>query len=293
MTKAIIHPPRPIGALPVRRPGARGPRFSVITICLNDRANLERTAASVMAQKDAGFEWIVVDGGSQDGTSEFLAGLDLPYLQWTSEKDRGLYDAMNKGAARAGGEFLLFLNAGDLLVAEDTLARIDAALGVRPRAAIYYGDSFEEDAEGRLYLKPARSHRTIWYNIFTYHQSILYARRCFHHHAYDPELKVTGDFAFTAALLKDGFTAERLAFPVSRFLRGGISDRRYFKGKLEGFGVRRRLLGMPLPVCAAILAAQAASRAFRLALPFLYARLRYAEIRSAPSQGEAGRAPGP
>lgn len=91
------------------------PRVSVITVNLNAAQALRRTLDSVVAQGWDGIEHIVIDGGSTDDSEGVLKARDAQLALWRSEKDAGIYDAMNKGLAHARGEFVLFLNSGDVL----------------------------------------------------------------------------------------------------------------------------------------------------------------------------------
>lgn len=92
-------------------------RITVITICFNDLVGLQRTVSSVDTQSFGEWEHIIVDGGSRDGTQEWLQSLNIARGKraWISESDRGIYDAMNKGLAQATGDFLIILNSGDTL----------------------------------------------------------------------------------------------------------------------------------------------------------------------------------
>ena len=104
--------------------------ISIITITYNAERWLERTMRSVHAQSCKDYEYIIVDGASKDGTVDIIRRLEPQFkgrLSWKSEPDKGLYDAMNKGIARATGDFLWFMNAGDEIYAPDTLAHVVAA----------------------------------------------------------------------------------------------------------------------------------------------------------------------
>ena len=85
-------------------------KLSVITINYNNLEGLTRTCESVTSQSSREFEWIVIDGGSTDGGKEYLETLDLKPNYWCSERDNGIYSAMNKGIDMAHGEYMLFLN---------------------------------------------------------------------------------------------------------------------------------------------------------------------------------------
>jgi glycosyltransferase involved in cell wall biosynthesis len=98
-------------------------RLSVITVCLNDLKGLRRTLASVEKQSSDDIEIVIIDGVSSDGTVEFLKEYESRYpLVWSSEPDKGIFDAMNKGIATATGEVVVFLNAADSF-SDDEVAR--------------------------------------------------------------------------------------------------------------------------------------------------------------------------
>lgn len=94
-------------------PQSSSPFLSVITVCYNAIETLPQTVESVAGQSDNDLEHIVIDGGSTDGSVDFLRQLNLPHLSWISEKDNGIYNAMNKGVQMARGKMVAFLNADD------------------------------------------------------------------------------------------------------------------------------------------------------------------------------------
>lgn len=91
------------------------PLFTVVTVTWNDLAGLKRTHESLLSQGGSLIEWVVIDGGSSDGSIDWLGKLDEPIVRWTSGPDAGIYDAMNKGIRAATGDLLVFLGAGDRL----------------------------------------------------------------------------------------------------------------------------------------------------------------------------------
>ena len=113
-------------------------KLSIITINYNNCAGLKKTIDSVVAQTYRDFEWIVIDGGSTDGSRALIEQNASHLSYWVSEPDHGVYHAMNKGLDAAQGEYLLFLNSGDWLVAADTLEKcqLDST-----SADVLYGDS--------------------------------------------------------------------------------------------------------------------------------------------------------
>ncbi len=118
-----------MSAVPGAGEGGR-PLFSIVTITFENLHGLTETVQSVRSQKFRDFEHIVVDGGSRDGTPEWL---DRHFSgTWVSEPDQGRYDAMNKGARMACGEYLWFLHAGDVLGDAGVLTRVADAVEGRP-----------------------------------------------------------------------------------------------------------------------------------------------------------------
>jgi len=112
-------------------------KLTVITINLNNRNGLENTITSLRRQTFRAFQYIVIDGGSEDGIREVINQNENALDFWVSEPDRGIYHAMNKGIKAAKSEYLLFLNSGDTLLHDDTLEEIVPNLG---GADIVYGN---------------------------------------------------------------------------------------------------------------------------------------------------------
>lgn len=106
------------------------PFISIVTVVRDDRVGFLRTRDSVYPQLGAGVEWIVVDGGSSDGTSEVIRSIPPHKIAaWVSEPDQGIADAFNKGINLANGQYILFLNAGDTLADPTVLERVARDLG--------------------------------------------------------------------------------------------------------------------------------------------------------------------
>ncbi|HEY0837235.1 MAG TPA: glycosyltransferase [Azospirillum sp.] len=252
-----------------------GPLLSVVTVVRDDLAGLRATRASLRAQSWRGFEWIVVDGASTDGTAAWLAAHAEEPAWWRSAPDGGVYDAMNVGLDHATGQHLLFLNAGDTLPGPDTLAGIAAALDAAPGADFLYGDALERLSDGRTVRKPARSHRFAFYGMFTHHQAMVYRRAPIADLRYPVRFAIGADYAFTVQALARARRVVRLPQPLCVFAAGGLSQRRAALGRHEQTVVRREVMGLaPLP-CAAITAVQALFATLRRHLPSLYEQGRY------------------
>jgi glycosyltransferase involved in cell wall biosynthesis len=121
------------------------PKISVVTPTFNGIRTLRETIESVIAQNYTNWEHIVIDGGSTDGTVDLLR--NYPHLQWVSEKDRGHYDAMNKGIQRASGEIIAILNSDDCY-RTGALGKVAAAFGANPEWDALFGDVIYVDGQG-------------------------------------------------------------------------------------------------------------------------------------------------
>lgn len=251
-------------------------RFSVITIALNDLAGLTETKASVDVQDFSDFEWIVVDGGSIDGTLEYLRRFDQPNYRWKSEPDKGLFDAMNKGLDRATGQYAIFMNSGDRFAARDVLSRADALIAQSEnQIGLLFGDAYEESSSGKLLLKPARSVGAIKRGMFTHHQSMMYARRVIGDMRYDCSFRLAADYHFTCRVLARGAGSLYLGFPISIFKRGGFSESNAELGRRENLAVQKDVLRLG-PVRRAYNHASFLASAFlRTYMRGFYDRLRY------------------
>lgn len=244
---------------------AKSPFFSVVSVTKNNLPGLQKTLKSLESQSCSNFEWIVIDGASQDKTSDFLKQTKA---LWISAPDRGLYDAMNKGIERAGGTYILFLNAGDELAEPGTLARIrDKIADTRPD--FIYGDALENGA-----YKPARPHTKYTQNMFTHHQAMLYRREAIGDLRYNLNYKIAADFDFTCRFLQSARTTLHCPIPVCNFEPGGLSQTKTHQGRYEQFKIRKALNLISPPVNAAFYIAQFLTWGFRAALPDAYWRLK-------------------
>ncbi len=113
------------------------PLLSIITINYNDAIGLEKTIKSVISQSFQDFEYIIIDGGSKDNSKHIIEKYQLKITYWVSEKDNGIYNAMNKGIIQAQGNYCLFLNSGDYLADNDVLLNVSSQLD---NTDIVYGD---------------------------------------------------------------------------------------------------------------------------------------------------------
>jgi hypothetical protein len=168
-------------------------KFSVITINYNNCQGLRRTMESVVGQTCADYEYIVIDGGSDDGSAEVVAAYSDRLAYWVSEKDRGIYHAMNKGVAQAHGDYCLFLNSGDCLADNTVLERI-AHSGSDDD--ILVGRVFSQDG-AELFMPPQREISLYYlYSGTLPHQGTFIKTTLLLQTPYDEQLKIVSDWKF-------------------------------------------------------------------------------------------------
>lgn len=199
------------------------PLITVVTISFNAREALERTIASVNAQTYANVEHVFMDGGSNDGSVGLIQRLARRRPRWWSEPDRGISDAFNKGTRQAGGDYLIYLNAGDVLAGNDVLARTAAQMEMPSAATVYYGDfvSIHGGVE-RHHQASAAVEDFAWDNPIN-HQSAFIPRRLAMSHPYSERLVLGMDYDFWLRVMPEA-TFHKLGFPVAVFEMGGRSS---------------------------------------------------------------------
>ena len=211
------------------------PVISVILVCKNPGPRLQAALESVWAQQNASLEIIVIDGGSTDGTHEWLEAHRGRLAALVSQVDAGAYAAMNKGVRLARGDWLLFLGADDRLAGDDVLARVAAQIAPGTHG-VYAGEAIYGD--GRLY-RPARQFRPIRRN-FVHHQATFYHRTQFAGTGYDETLTCQADYDFNLRLWHSGVRFTPLQLRVAECGAGGLSDAGHWANYREEIAVRHR-----------------------------------------------------
>jgi putative colanic acid biosynthesis glycosyltransferase len=217
--------------------------ISVITVCANNIAGLRETERSIRGQADTSLEWIVVDGSSRDGTVEYLKNLNLPYLAWVSEEDDGTYDAMNKGTARARGQYVTYLNSGDVFSTAGALASVRRCLDASSWPDVLYGGANWLFANGaRLYRPPRAMSDSIRHGLPGMHQATYYRREFLDTPPYDLRFSVSSDYYLSARSFIKGARACCLRDPLVDFAVGGASMARARRSRHECWAIQRDVL---------------------------------------------------
>lgn len=206
-------------------------RLSIVTINYNNIVGLKKTIDSIVAQTFRDFEWIVIDGGSTDGSRELIEQYNNYLTYWVSEQDRGIYHAMNKGIDRADGDYLLFLNSGDWLVDETSLER---CFSHSFDVDVMYGDCmfhyFDHDAQCRY---PSNLTFEFLYRSSLSHCSSFIKRELLTKEHYNEDYKIVSDLEFWVKLAFAGAVFCHLDEVVSVFDTTGISSTNHVLDKAE------------------------------------------------------------
>lgn len=168
--------------------------LSIITVNLNNAAGLRKTIESVINQSFCDYEFIIIDGGSTDGSTDVIKEYVLNIDYWVSERDNGIYNAMNKGLSIAKGDYVNFLNSGDTYVASETLENV---LRNNYQEDILYGNQcYEINGAVRLAKYPSVLSMSYFYEGTLNHQASFIKRSLFEGTRYIESYKIASDWAF-------------------------------------------------------------------------------------------------
>lgn len=219
--------------------GKRKPVLSVITVVYNNAADIERTILSVIGQDYPHIEYLVIDGGSTDGTVEIARRYADQIATLVSEPDRGIYNAMNKGLERATGDYVLFMNSGDEIYDRKTVASVFASA---PDADIYYGETelFDESWQS-LGLRRHRSPERFDWKSFRYgmnvgHQAI-YVRRAIAPRYNEKRYPLSADVDWVIRSAKKAKKIVNTRLIVAKYLVGGMSRQRHKQSLWERYQI--------------------------------------------------------
>ncbi len=221
------------------------PILSVITIVYNNVSDIERTILSVLNQTYAGIEYIVVDGLSNDGTLEVIKRYKSRIAKLISEKDEGIYDAMNKGLAAATGDYVIFMNSGDEFYDVDTVAAVFAS---GDDADIYYGETEMIDAKGqslgqRRHKAPEQfTWRSFKFGMSVSHQAIYIKRSLVE--PYDRRYQLSSDIDWIIRAAKKAKKIMNVNRYVAKYLVGGMSKKKHRQSLEERFDIMKRHYGL-------------------------------------------------
>ena len=224
------------------------PRISIITICYNAASTITRTLRSVSAQTYPNIQYLIIDGASKDNTLELVREL-APEAEVYSERDKGIYDAMNKGLDRATGDYVWYVNAGDALASPTTVEDLVRATCTGDSLPdVLYGDTRLIDAEDHdLRLRRLRPpHQLDWRSfrsgMLVCHQAFV-AKRSISPH-YDLRYRFSADVDWCIRVLKEAKATAFYPEPIALYLNEGTTTANHRASLIERFHVMRHHYGL-------------------------------------------------
>jgi len=230
------------------------PKISIITVVFNSELFLEKTIQSIINQSYSNIEYLIVDGGSTDGTLEIIKKYETleiikkyeKYIsRWISEKDSGLYDAMNKAIAMASGDYLWFINSGDEIFSENILNEIFTKIDYWPD--VVYGETeiinFKGQSLGmRRHSAPEKLNwMSLRYGMLVCHQSVLVSSKIIE--KYNTEYRYSSDFEWLIRMLKKSKEIYNSKLILSKFMEGGLTKRSLKASLLERYKIMSHYYG--------------------------------------------------
>lgn len=229
------------------------PVFSIITVTYNASAVVEGTIRSVLSQKYHNIEYIIIDGASKDSTMDIIGKYRGRITTVISEKDRGIYDAMNKGIKAATGDYLCFLNAGDKFHSHDTLRRVAASLNrLGSLPGVVYGETEIVDGQGhdlgprRLKAPEKLSWKSFRNGMVVCHQAFFARRDLALTEPYDLRYPYCADIDWCIRIMKRSKVLHNTGYILIDYLNEGMSTRNRWASLKERFAIMKHYYGLPV-----------------------------------------------
>ncbi len=221
------------------------PLISVITVVLNNKKGLELTIESVLGQRYSNIETIIIDGGSTDGSIELIQKFEDRIDYWSSGSDRGIYDAMNRGIEKAGGEWTVFMNSGDVFYSNNTLK--DVVSQIEPRAELVYGSFLYVQPEyGNLItIKKPGGLEKLWKGMVFSHQALFVRTSILKRKCFDCSYRYSADYAMVMEFKRRGRKFQKVDDIIAKVSSGGESDVNRLERRLEQINISRMYCGNP------------------------------------------------
>lgn len=196
--------------------------FSIITVCFNSIENIELTIKSVLSQKKSNYEYIIIDGGSNDGTIEVIKKYaeNNKSIKFITEKDEGIYDAMNKGIKMASNDLVYFLNSGDTFCNDNVLNKVSQNYNGED---IIYGNIVIDGIVNKSNEKLNKL--LLIRDKMICHQAIFSKRDTFKHTGlFDIKYRFCGDRKWLMKAVKKNLTCRHIDIEVCNYDNNGISS---------------------------------------------------------------------
>lgn len=199
-------------------------KFSIITVCYNDKEGLQKTIQSVIQQTSKEYEYIIIDGSSTDGSVDVIKQYTSKIDYWISEPDKGVYSAMNKGIKIARGEYTIFMNAGDTFYSNDILEKVDK-LNLQCDLAVGKASMVRNGKENSIVTPPKEVTLGFWLYHSVIHQAAFMRTSMLKEKLYDETLRIVSDWKYMLEeYITRSYTYQPISFIVCCFDTTGISS---------------------------------------------------------------------
>ncbi len=205
------------------------PKISIITVCYNAALTIEQTILSVIGQHHPQIEYIIIDGGSNDGTVDIIKKYQDKISYWLTESDSGIYEAMNKGVQKASGDYVYFLGADDCLFNNEIMQRISQHLMDTPADVLCGKIYIVDDVLGtKMQRMTGRSltKEDVYSGIIAPHQGMFVRTSLMKKYRYNDRYKIAGDYDFFLRLNKYGHNIKYVDDVVAFYSNGGVGASR-------------------------------------------------------------------
>lgn len=217
------------------------PLISIITVVLNSVETIEKTIKSIIGQSFTNYEYIIIDGGSNDGTIDIIRKYSSYISYWISEPDKGIYDAMNKGIAYAKGEYIGILNSDDWYV-KNSLSTIANQIQNNPNIDIIYGNILRYYSESNIVVADT-NHRKLYKWNSIGHSAAFVRKECYLKRNYKINYKIGADYDFFLWCLVNKYTFVKVNENISYFTYNGVSSIPKFSSIFELYPIWKEHLG--------------------------------------------------
>ena len=213
------------------------PLISIITVSYNAASSIEQTILSVINQTYSNIEYIIIDGGSTDGTIDIIKKYDKKIDFWISEKDKGVYDAMNKGIINAHGKYINFMNTGDTFFNELVISNFVSK--ANNSATIIYGDTMIYLSKGKFHQKP-KDIKLINSQMIFGHQATFILTTYHQDNLYDISYKSSADYNFIYQAYNKGVEFQYIPFIVANYNGAEGISKNIFLSKIEDRKIQKK-----------------------------------------------------
>lgn len=220
------------------------PLVSIITVVYNGAATIEQTIQSVINQTYQNIEYIIIDGKSIDGTQDIVSKYKDKISYFVSERDEGLYDAMNKGISHATGDVIGIINSDDWYES-DAVSKVVEAFKLNEKAGLVCGNIMALEKDGRQRMFKELELDTMWYQMAVGHPTVFIRKNIYEKYGlFDLRYSVAADYELTLRLYSQKVVFHRIEDILVNFRMGGLSQSSFYECEKESCDISLKYIDM-------------------------------------------------